>query len=114
MEQDIELVLLRHRKLFLVWREYHLLLQGTNQLCGLLLSPSRPFVLACRLCGCELSSVRCKPQDHQLYALHNRLRRVCHVPEEGSPQTTIRPILLGAYDDLAHRRLQVGIPDQRY
>ena len=78
------------------------------------LSPSRPFVVACRLCGCKLSSVRCKPQDHQLYALHNWLRGFCHVPEEGSPQTTIRPILLGAYDDLVHRRIQVGIRDQRY
>jgi hypothetical protein len=78
------------------------------------LSHSRPFVVACRLCRCELSSVRCKPQDHQLYALHNRLRGFCHVLEEGSPQTTIRPILLGPYDDLAHRRLQVGIRDQRY
>jgi hypothetical protein len=28
LEQDLELVLLCHSKLFLVWREYHLLLQG--------------------------------------------------------------------------------------
>jgi hypothetical protein len=72
------------------------------------------FVVACRLCGREFSSVRCEPQDHQLYALHDWLRGFCHVPEEGSPQTTIRPILLGAYDALAHRGLEVGIYDRRY
>jgi hypothetical protein len=36
MEQDVRLVLLRHGKLFLVWREYHLLFQGAFPLCSLL------------------------------------------------------------------------------
>jgi hypothetical protein len=67
------------------------------------------FIVACRLRGRELPSVCRKPQDHQLYPLYDRLRGLCHVPAEGPPQATIRPILLGTYDNLAHRRLQVGI-----
>ncbi len=105
MEQDLELVLLRYGKLFLVWREHYLLLQGAYPLCGLLFVPSHLLIVACRLCRRELPPVRSKPQDHQLYTLHDWLRGFCHVTEEGSPQTAIRSILLGPYVTSTHCRL---------
>ena len=61
MEQDLELVLFRHGKLFLVWREYYLLLQGTYTLCDLFSSSSPLLIVACRLCRRELPPVRRKP-----------------------------------------------------
>src|SRR6266849_566763 len=69
MEQHFELVLFRHSKLFLVWREYYLLLQGTYPLYDLL------FVLLTPL-DCSMSSLQTRtssrsPQTIGSLVLHS-------------------------------------------
>lgn len=103
------MVLLRGHELFLIRREYHLLLQGINHLGILRSSLTSTSLLPARgLRRCAVATFCNQSSYNQFHFVYDWIHGFRDVVEEGIFEATIWPILLGSYEPSPHRCFKVS------